>query len=138
MDNRLSSVLLTVLLAAAVAGCTTAPDLLMTETQGQLEPPDQTVVTKAATDVFAAVKMTGSLQISGLRAPPVTSLADWMVCMRSDAPVEPRYAIFFTKKKVDGYRLALGIDGCTDDVFAPAVPTIDDFTQRPGGSGRRL
>jgi hypothetical protein len=72
---------------------------------------------------FQTVKLTGYPRISQVRPAPVSALGDWMVCLRSDAEGDPRvYALFIQNNDIVDYRLALIIDRCANERFAP-MPT---------------
>ncbi len=74
-------------------------------------------------DAFRSVKLVGYPRVSPLRRAPVTALADWMVCLRSDAESDSRvYALLIQRNGVVDYRLALMIDECANERFEP-LPT---------------
>jgi hypothetical protein len=74
-------------------------------------------------DAFKAVKLTGYPRVSAARPAPVSALGDWIVCLRSDAEADPRtYALMIANNDIVDYRLALIVDGCEHERFAP-LPT---------------
>jgi hypothetical protein len=53
------------------------------------------------------------------------ALADWTVCLRSDSPTQnPTYAIFLRKEILVEFRIAVVIDGCEHQAYAP-LPTAE-------------
>jgi hypothetical protein len=71
-------------------------------------------------DTFKTVKLMGYPRVSPVRKAPVTALGDWIVCLRSDAEGDARtYALIIENNEIVDYRLALSIDGCAGEVFAP-------------------
>src|SRR5439155_25299574 len=92
LSRRLALVM--ILAAFAAAGCSVgefgSPQLPLPPS-----PPDMAVITKAAAGIVTALKLPGSPEISAPRRAHPSSLADWMVCIRTDADDIPRdYALF--------------------------------------------
>jgi hypothetical protein len=105
--------------AVAVAGCAVS-DLGAPLSPLPPNPPAPEVVTKAAIAVFTKLKLPGSPELSRLGPALPSSLADWVICMRSDADDVPRdYALFVRHNDIIHYRLAVQIDGCARETFEP-------------------
>jgi hypothetical protein len=82
------------------------------------DPPNMAVVSKAAIGVFATLKLPGSPELTALRPAHPSTLADWMMCLRSDADDIPReYALFVRNNAIVNYRLAVQLDGCAREKF---------------------
>lgn len=82
--------------------------------------PNNAVVAGAIATVFAASKLPGSPEVSPIRATILTEMGDWMACLKSSAPDQPRrYAIFFQDNKLINYRIAVVIDNCDKETYAP-------------------
>ena len=65
-------------------------------------------------------KLAGYPRVSPLRPAPVSSLGDWMVCLTNDQDGDPPvYAVFIRNSAVVDTRLAVVIDACANDTFAP-------------------
>ena len=112
-------ILAMLLLAAATAGCSMG-DIGSPQSPLSPNPPDLAAMTKAAMGIFVNLKLPGSPEISALRPAHPSSLADWMFCMRSDADDIPRdYALFVRNAQIVIYRLAVQIDACALETYAP-------------------
>jgi hypothetical protein len=108
---------LALLMVAVATGCAVS-DLGSPQAPLPPNPPDLEVVAKAAIGVFTKLKLPGSPEMSPLRPAPASSLADWMVCLRSDADDIPRdYALFVRNNDIVNYRLAVQIDACAYERF---------------------
>ena len=112
-----------VLAAALLTGCSLgesgAPEPGF-EVQGV---PNPAAMPDKILDTFKSAKLTGHPQLSGVRRAPVTAPADWMICLRADVPSDPRvYAVFLRPGQVVDYRLALAVDQCAGESYAP-LPT---------------
>ena len=71
-------------------------------------------------DVFRTVKLVGYPRVSRVRRAPVSAIADWSLCLRSDADSDARvYAVMIQRNEVADYRLALPIDQCAGETFGP-------------------
>ena len=74
----------------------------------------------AITEAFKNAKFTGYPRVSSARPAPVSALGDWIVCLTSDAESERRiYALFIRDNAIVDGRLAVVIDDCTEETFAP-------------------
>jgi len=63
---------------------------------------------------FKSLKLTGYPRVSAVHPAPVTALADWEVCLRTNDESSPlTYALFLQRNDVIDYRLALPIDQCS-------------------------
>jgi hypothetical protein len=88
-------------------------------------PPDISRLSSKIQDVFRSAKLSGYPRISPAHEAPVTALADWVVCLRSDAENDPRtYALLISGSEVVDYRLALTIDQCANQRFGPLPATL--------------
>src|SRR5262245_59541161 len=107
------------LLVLVVAGCTLG-DYGPLHPPLPSNPPDLDRVSKAAIGIFTKLKLPGSPEMSRLRPAHVSSPADWMFCLRSDADDIPRnYALFVRNNDIVDYRLAVQIDACAAEQFDP-------------------
>jgi len=85
--------------------------------------PDLAGLADKIQQTFKTVKLTGYPRVSQVRQAPVSAFGDWLVCLRSDAENDPRvYALMIQNDEIVDYRLALVIDGCERERFAP-LPT---------------
>jgi hypothetical protein len=83
-------------------------------------PPDAGKLTGFVLAVFVTAKMQGQPQVSVLRPATFTTIYEWMVCLKSDAPgPSPTYALFFKKANLVDYRIAVQVDGCDTDAYVP-------------------
>jgi hypothetical protein len=83
-------------------------------------PPDMALLGPAITEAFKNAKFTGYPRVSSARPAPVSALGDWIVCLTSDAESERRiYALFIRDNAIVDGRLAVVIDDCTEETFAP-------------------
>ncbi|HEY6256529.1 MAG TPA: hypothetical protein VIY51_12125 [Xanthobacteraceae bacterium] len=115
---RLSAVLAGLVLAGCGRGADPAP-----LAQAQLDTvriPDISALAGKIQETFKTVKLTGYPRVSPVRQAPVSAFGDWLVCLRSDADNDARvYALLIANNDIVDYRLALIIDGCERERFAP-------------------
>jgi hypothetical protein len=110
-------------LILTLAGCSLGADPTMPPGLEVANAPNLTALAPRIQEAFKAVKLTGYPRVSPPRKAPVTALADWIVCLRSDAENDSRiYALLVQGNAVVDYRLALMIDGCASERFEP-LPT---------------
>jgi hypothetical protein len=109
-----------VLAGLILAGCSLGADpALLPQLEGANLPNIAALAGKIQ-ETFKSVKLTGYPRVSQARQAPVSALGDWIVCLRSDAESDPRvYALLIQNNDIVDYRLALIIDGCANQSFAP-------------------
>jgi len=111
-----------------LAGCSLGVDAPGVSPQlDSLRIPDIAALADKIQQTFKVVKLTGYPRVSQVRQAPVTAFGDWLVCLRSDADNDPRiYTLLIQNDDIVDYRLALGIDGCERERFAP-LPTASAY-----------
>jgi hypothetical protein len=88
-------------------------------------PPDVSRLSAKIQEIFKSAKLTGYPRISPAHQAPITALADWVVCLRSDAESDPRiYALLISGNEVVDYRLALVVDQCANQRFEPLAAPL--------------
>jgi hypothetical protein len=85
-------------------------------------PPAATAFQEAVTKVIVAVKLSGAPEVSPLRKAPLIAPANWTVCLRDTARESPPYALFFNGNSLVAYRVAVLIDNCARESYAPFTP----------------
>jgi hypothetical protein len=104
------------LMCLTLAACASPPPLSSTPPS----PPSDAVIAGAVAAVFAAAKLPGTPEVSPIRATILTEPGDWILCLKSSAPDQPRrYAIFFEDNKHINNRIAVVIDNCHQETYAP-------------------
>jgi hypothetical protein len=90
------------------------------------EPPDLSRLAPKIQETFKGAKLLGSPRVSRLRRAPVTAFGDWIVCLRGDSDDARVYALIISGNDIVDYRLALMIDACANETFAPvpAAPLL--------------
>ena len=102
-------------LCLAVAACSMVP--YETSSAPTVNDP---VVSSAVRAVFSESKLPGTPQISQIKAAHPVSRGDWVVCLRSsDLAGRGRYALYFTGSKLVHSQLAVQVDACDDEMYAP-------------------
>jgi hypothetical protein len=82
--------------------------------------PDVAALGAKIQEIFKTGKLTGYPRVSPARPAPVNAVADWVICLRSDADNDPRiYALLIQNNEIVDYRLALAIDGCEREQYGP-------------------
>jgi hypothetical protein len=110
-------ILMGVILAACSVGQFDPPSLAGVDAS---EVPNIAAMSDKIQEVFKTVKLTGYPRVSRVRQAPITARADWMICLRNDADNDPHtYALFIQRNEVVDYRLALLIDQCAAETYAP-------------------
>jgi hypothetical protein len=102
------------LLAGCALGADPAPPAL-----DAASAPDIAALATKIQDTFKLVKLTGYPRVSPVRKAPVSALGDWIVCLTSDSESDRVYALIIQGRDIVDYRLALTIDGCAHERFAP-------------------
>jgi hypothetical protein len=114
---RLSAVFLGVVLAGCSLGITESPTLGPLDS---LQIPNIGMLAQRLGDIFKDTKLVGAPEVSPLRKAPLTVVADWMLCLRGNAPGSSDiYAIFIQKGSVVDYRRAILIDACETERYEP-------------------
>src|ERR1700759_4174999 len=111
----LAAALLGLLLAGWSVGITESPNLLPLDS---MEMPNIGLLAQRLADIFKDAKLPGAPEVSPLRKAPMTVIADWMLCLRSNVPSSAQiYAVFVQKSNVIDYRLAVLIDECGNERY---------------------
>ena len=83
------------------------------------QPPDVYRLAGKIQGTFKNAKLTGNPLVSRPRRAPVTAFGDWIVCLRGDGEDTRVYALIISADDNVDYRLALMIDECASESFAP-------------------
>jgi hypothetical protein len=103
-----------------LAGCALGADPAPRTPLDTVNVPDIAALAPKIEGIFQGVKLTGYPRVSPVRRAPVSALGDWIICLRSDFESDPSiYALLIQNNDIVDYRLALIIDGCTNERFAP-------------------
>jgi hypothetical protein len=114
-----------------LAGCSLGADPGPLAQFDSVNVPNTAALAGKIQTTFQTVKLTGYPRVSQVRRAPVSAMGDWMICLRSDAESDPRvYALIIQNNDIVDYRLALTIDGCANERFAP-LPTPNIDQKRP-------
>jgi hypothetical protein len=109
-----------VLLCLAQAGCALSDGAAVVPQSA----PDAAAIATSVAAIAAAAKLPPPIEVSAVRAAHPLSPADWMFCMKSDAPDQvQRYAVFMKGKELAGYRTGVLLDRCEDDTYKPLAKT---------------
>jgi hypothetical protein len=109
-----------VLLCLAQAGCALSDGAAVIPQTA----PDAAAIALNVAAIAAAAKLPPPIEVSAVRAAHPLSPAEWMFCMKSDAPDQvQRYAVFMKGKEVAGYRSGVLLDRCEDDTYKPLAKT---------------
>ncbi|MGH6770997.1 MAG: hypothetical protein ACRECO_18470 [Xanthobacteraceae bacterium] len=85
-------------------------------------PPAARPFQEAVTNVIAAIKLAGPAEVSPLRKAPLIAPASWTACLRGTSGDAPPYALFFNGNSLIAYRVAVLIDNCARESYAPFTP----------------
>jgi hypothetical protein len=86
---------------------------------GVAQPPDLSRLATVIQGTFKAAKLAGYPRVSRPRRAPVTAFGDWIVCLRGDGEDARVYALIISGNDIVDYRLALTVDACANESFAP-------------------
>jgi hypothetical protein len=118
--QRRAAALGALLVIAGLSGCSLGVDPPALTQLDAVHIPDIAALAGKIQETFKSVKLTGYPRVSQVRQAPVSAVGDWLVCLRSDAENDARvYALIIANNDVVDYRLALLIDGCEHEQFAP-------------------
>jgi hypothetical protein len=82
--------------------------------------PSDAAVAEGIQKAFTEIKLPGTPLVSPIRAAHPLAPGPWILCLKSSAPDQPRrYAIFFDPEKFIHSRLAVVIDRCEQETYAP-------------------
>ena len=82
--------------------------------------PTDAVIATTIKSAFAENKLPGTPEVSAIRSTLPLEPGDWIICLKSSDPDRPlRYAIFFEGNKYLKSRIAVGIDNCDQETYAP-------------------
>jgi hypothetical protein len=82
--------------------------------------PNVTALTDRVKAIFASLQLPGAPLVSPVRPAHPLAMADWIMCLRSDAPNQRQaYALFVQNNQIDNYRRAVGVDQCERDTYVP-------------------
>jgi hypothetical protein len=113
-------VMVSVLFCLSLCGCssfTASPVALPTAVSA---PPDQKALAAKIEQVFTTTKLPGSPEVSAVHRAALIAPAEWMICLKSDAPDQRlKYAVFFKDNDVKDYRIAVQIDRCDQEPYRP-------------------
>ena len=108
--------LLAALLCSVLAACTSVVEA----PPPPINAPEPAQVASWATKTAQEAKIPEPLEVSPAHEGHALSLGPWVVCLRSTAPDHPlRYAVFFRNNDRVGYRIAVMIDRCGEETYAP-------------------
>jgi hypothetical protein len=103
-----------------LAGCSLGADPAPMAQLDTVNVPNIEALATKIQDTFKAVKLTGNPRVSSVRKAPISAFGDWIVCLNSDAESDRSvYALIIQNNEIVDYRLALIIDGCANERFAP-------------------
>src|SRR3954451_8421408 len=109
-----------VLLCLAQAGCALSDGAAVIPQAA----PDAAAIATSVAAIAAAAKLPPPIEVSAVRSAHPLAPADWMFCMKSDAPDQvQRYAVFMKGKEVAAYRTGVLLDRCDNDTYTPLAKT---------------
>jgi hypothetical protein len=87
--------------------------------------PEGKRLAELANVAFTKAKLTGSLEISPVRATHHSQWGDWVFCVKSGgADPSPRYAVLIGHDEVLEVRSSVLIDGCDQETYRPLAPAV--------------
>jgi hypothetical protein len=108
-----------------------APDYAAEAPPAEAQPPEGKKLTELVNSAFASTKLTGTPQISAVRATHDNQLGEWTFCVKGADP-SPTYAVLISHDTVSEVRSSVFIDGCDHETYQPLPPA-----QPPGKKGQR-
>lgn len=114
----------TCFLCLVLAGCAT-------KTPDAPAVPAAAVIAATVQRVFAEAKLPGTPEVSVIRSALQPLPGDWVICLKSSAPDQPRrYAIFFQNGQYLSSRVAVATDRCDEAAYVP-VPSPEPSAPPP-------
>jgi hypothetical protein len=112
---------LTMLLCLAASGCGTMDARQQASTaRAVAAPPDEKKLAELVNSAFTTAKLTGTPEVSPVRATHDTQRGDWVFCIRSrDADQMPEYAVLIRDNAISEIRSHVSIDGCYGETYRP-------------------
>jgi hypothetical protein len=109
-----------VLLCVTVGGCVAIGPNPPPRSVSQ--PPAEVALEQGVLAVARTVKWMGLVEASPVRQAHPLSPADWIVCAQSGArDLSPPYAMFFNGDQMVHFRIAVEIDDCGHEPYAPVA-----------------
>ena len=112
-------------ISALLSGCSILLDAeLPTLPDPEPDSTDLNVIFEKIAGIYPGLKLTGAPLISRVRKSESVSIANWVICLRNDAPADTAtdaryYAVFIKKNEIVDYRLAVVLDRCEMQSFEP-------------------
>jgi hypothetical protein len=121
-SRRASTIAKASCLCLSLAACSWTASLQQVTDEPRSTPPTEEAIETAAKTVFKTAKLPGAPEISELRRAVPSAPAEWLVCLRSNAPPFHAYALFFKGDQMADYRLAVLYDDCAREMYMPVAP----------------
>lgn len=101
--------------------------------QAAAPPPEGKRLAELVNAAFATAKLTGSPEVSPVRAAHGSQWGDWMFCIKSsNADRSPKYAVLIGHDAILEVRSSVLIDGCDNETYHPLA--AKDQNGKSGGS----
>ncbi len=124
---------LTMLLCLAASGCGTMDARQSASTARPVAPPDEKKLAELINSAFTTAKLSGTPEVSPVRATHDTQGGDWVFCIRSRGADEmPAYAVLIRDDTISEVRSHVSIDGCYAETYRPIE--IKAQQGAPGGT----
>jgi hypothetical protein len=95
-------------------------------------PPEGKRLAEFVAAAFGMAKLTGTPEVSPVRAAHDAQWGDWMFCIKSDSPANPaKYAVLIGHDAVIEVRSFVLIDGCDKETYHP-LETADHKGKQNG------
>lgn len=111
------------LLTTLLGGCSSILDWLPAEPDPEPTASEMAVLAGKIQPIFANLKLPGGPQVSPVHKTEAVSIANWVICLRNDAPGQMQYyAVFVKRADVVETRRAIVMDRCEEQSFTPLAP----------------
>jgi hypothetical protein len=115
--------ILLMLSSLAAGGCASFNRQDPAPLQAASSAPEGKRLAELANAAFVKAKLTGSLEISPVRATHDSQWGEWVFCVRSGgADPSLRYAVLIGNDEVLEVRSSVLIDGCEQETYHPLAP----------------
>jgi hypothetical protein len=111
------------MLSSLTAGGCVAVNLEDPPPSAVSQPPEGKRLAELANEAFTKAKLTGTPEVSAVRAAHDSQWGDWVFCIKSSSADQSlQYAVLIGHDAILEVRSSVLIDGCSQETYSPLAP----------------